>query len=65
MQGTREPGNFCTTVDATDGTTAVCLNKGAVLIIVLDGGSIVDCMIDERFAVTRPPIELCPDGVDR
>jgi restriction system protein len=65
IQGEFEQGIFFTTSDFTDGAKAVSLKKGAVPIILLDGESIVDLMIDKQFGVKRRPMELYLDEVDR
>jgi restriction system protein len=58
IQGEFEQGIFFTTSDFTDGATEVSLKKGAVPIILLNGGSIVDLMIQKGFGVTRKPIQI-------
>jgi restriction system protein len=65
IQGEFEQGIFFTTSDFTEGAKAVSLKKGAVPIILLDGESIVDLMIDKQFGVKRRPMELYLDEVDR
>jgi restriction system protein len=65
IQGEFEQGIFFTTSDFTDGAKAVSLRKGAVPIILLDGESIVDLMLDKQFGVKRRPMELYLDEVDR
>jgi restriction system protein len=65
IQGEFEQGIFFTTSDFTDGAKAVSLKKGAVPIILLDGESIVDLMIDKQFGVKRRPMEPYLDEVDR
>lgn len=58
IQGEYEQGIFFTTSDFTDGATEVSLKKGAVPIILLNGDSIVDLMIQKGFGVNRKPIQL-------
>jgi restriction system protein len=65
IQGEFEQGIFFTTSEFTDGAKAASLKRGAVPIILLDGGSIVELMIEKQFGVRRKPLELYFDEVDR
>ncbi len=65
IQGEFEQGIFFTTSEFTDGSKAASLKKGAVPIILLDGESIVDLMIEKQFGVQRRPLELYLDEIDR
>jgi hypothetical protein len=47
------------------GAKGASLKKGAVPIILLDGESIVDLMIEKQFGVQRQPLELYLDEIDR
>lgn len=65
IQGEFEQGIFFTTSEFTEGAKAVSLKRGAVPIILLDGESIVQMMIEKQFGVRRKPLELYFDEVDR
>jgi restriction system protein len=65
IQGEFEQGIFFTTSEFTDGAKAVSLKRGAVPIILLDGESIVELMIEKQFGLRRKPLELYFDEVDR
>lgn len=65
IQGEFEQGIFFTTSEFTEGAKAVSLKRGAVPVILLDGESIVQMMIEKQFGVRRKPLELYFDEVDR
>jgi restriction system protein len=65
IQGEYEQGIFFTTSEFSDGAKAASLRRGAVPIVLLDGESIVDLMIERRFGVQRQPLELYFDQVDQ
>jgi len=65
IQGRFEQGIFFTTSEFTDGAKAASLQKGAVPIVLLDGESIMDLMIEKQFGVQRQPLELYLDEIDR
>lgn len=65
IQGEFEQGIFFTTSEFTEGAKAASLKRGAVPIILLDGESIVELMIEKQFGVRRKPLELYFDEVDR
>lgn len=64
IQGEYEQGLFFTTSDFTEGAKLASIKKGAVPIILLNGESIVDLMIEKQFGVRRRPLELLEDQVD-
>lgn len=65
IQGEFEQGIFFTTAEFSEGAKGASLKKGAVPIVLLDGGSIVDLMIEKQFGVQRKPLELYFDELDR
>ena len=65
IQGEFEQGIFFTTSHFTEGAKAASLKKGAVPVILLDGESIVELMIEKQFGVQRQPLELYFDEIDR
>lgn len=58
IQGEFEQGVFFTTSDFTPSARDVSLKSGAVPIILLNGESIVDLMIQKGFGVERVPLYL-------
>jgi restriction system protein len=65
IQGEFEQGIFFTTSQFTEGAKGASLKKGAVPIILLDGESILDLMIDKQFGIRRRPLEFYFDEIDR
>lgn len=65
IQGEFEQGIFFTTAQFTEGAKGASLKRGAVPVVLLDGESIVDLMIDKQFGVQRQPLELYFDEIDR
>jgi restriction system protein len=65
IQGEFEQGIFFTTSEFTEGAKAASLKRGAVPIVLLDGESIVELMIEKQFGVQRQPLELFLDEIDR
>lgn len=65
IQGEFEQGIFFTTSQFTDGAKGASLKKGAVPIILLDGESILDLMIEKQFGIRRRPLEFYFDEIDR
>jgi restriction system protein len=64
IQGEFEQGLFFTTSDFTKGAMAASIKKGAVPIILLDGESIVDLMVDKEFGVQKKPMQIFEDQLD-
>lgn len=64
IQGKYEQGIFFTTSDFSSGAKDASIQKGAVPIILLNGDSIVDLMIDREFGVQRKPLQLYEDQLD-
>jgi restriction system protein len=64
IQGEFEQGVFFTTSDFTKGAQGASIKKGAVPIILLNGESIVDLMIDKEFGVQRKPLEVYEDQIE-
>lgn len=64
IQGEFEQGLFFTTSDFTKGAMDASIKKGAVPIILLNGESIVDLMIDKEFGVQRRPLQIYEDQMD-
>lgn len=65
IQGEFEQGIFFTTSEFTEGAKGASLKRGAVPIVLLDGESIVDLMIEKQFGVQRQPLELFANELDR
>lgn len=65
IQGEFEQGIFFTTSEFTEGAKGASLKRGAVPIVLLDGESIVDLMIEKQFGVQRQPLELYENELDR
>jgi len=64
ISGGHEQGIFFTTSDFTKGAKEVSIKKGAVPIILLNGESIVDLMIEKEFGVQRKSLEIYHDQVE-
>jgi restriction system protein len=64
IQGEYEQGIFFTTSDFTKGAMEASIKKGAVPIVLLNGESIVDLMIDKDFGVHRKPLQIYEDQLD-
>jgi restriction system protein len=64
IQGEYEQGLFFTTSDFTKGAMEASIKKGAVPVILLNGESIVDLMIDKEFGVQKKPLHIFEDLLD-
>jgi len=64
IQGEFEQGLFFTTSDFTKGAMDASIKKGAVPIILLNGESIVDLMIEKEFGVQKKPLQIYEDQLD-
>jgi restriction system protein len=64
IQGEYEQGLFFTTSDFTKGATEASIKKGAVPVILLNGESIVDLMIEKEFGVQKKPLQIFEDQLD-
>ncbi len=64
IQGEYEQGIFFTTAKFTLGAQGVSIKSGAVPIILLDGPSIVDFMIQENFGVEQESLPVCTYALD-
>jgi restriction system protein len=64
IQGEHEQGVFFTTSDFTRGAMDASIKKGAVPIVLLNGESIVDLMIDKEFGVQKKPLQIYEDQLD-
>jgi restriction system protein len=64
IQGEYEQGLFFTTSDFTKGAMDASIKKGAVPVILLNGESIVDLMIEKEFGVVRKPLQIYEDQLD-
>ena len=64
IQGEFEQGIFFTTADFTKGAAEASIKKGAVPIILLNGESIVDLMIEKEFGVQKKPLQIYEDQLD-
>jgi restriction system protein len=64
IQGEFEQGVFFTTSDFTKGAMEASIKKGAVPVILLNGESIVNLMIDQEFGVQKKPLQIYEDQLD-
>lgn len=64
IQGSYEQGIFLTTSDFSSGAREASIKKGAVPIILLNGESIVDLMIDKEFGVQKRPLQVYEEDVE-
>lgn len=64
IQGSYEQGIFLTTSDFTTGAKEASIKKGAVPIILLNGESIVELMIEKEFGVQKKPLQIYEDQVE-
>jgi restriction system protein len=64
IQGEYEQGVFFTTSDFTKGAMEASIKKGAVPVILLNGESIVDLMIEKEFGVQKKPLQIYEDQLD-
>lgn len=64
IQGEYEQGLFFTTSSFSKDALSASLKKGAVPVMLIDGDSIAQLMIDKQFGVRRRPIEIYEDQID-
>jgi len=64
IQGQYEQGIFFTTAKFVSAATEVSIRPGAVPIILIDGPSIVDLMIDKEFGVQEEPVSVYTYALD-
>ena len=64
IQGEFEQGIFFTTSDFSKGAMDASIKKGAVPIVLLNGESIVELMIDKEFGVQKKPLQIYEDQLD-
>jgi len=64
IQGSFEQGLFLTTSDFTKGATDASIKQGAVPVILLNGQSIVQLMIEKEFGVVRRPLHIYEDQIE-
>jgi restriction system protein len=64
IQGGYEQGIFFTTSDFSSGAKEASIKKGAVPIILLNGDSIVDLMIEKEFGVQKKPLQIYDDQIE-
>jgi restriction system protein len=64
IQGEYEQGIFFTTASFTTGAKQVSIKPGAVPIILIDGSSIVELMIDKEFGVERESLPVYTYALD-
>jgi restriction system protein len=64
IQGEFEQGIFFTTSDFSEGAMDASIKKGAVPIVLLNGESIVDLMIEKEFGVQKKPLQIYEDQLD-
>lgn len=64
IQGKYEQGIFFTTSDFKPTAKEISFQPGAVPIILLNGNSIVDIMIEKGFGVSKRPLYLFFDTLE-
>ena len=64
IQGSYDQGIFFTTSDFTSGAKEASIKHGAVPIVLLNGDSIVDMMIEKEFGVQKKPLQIYEDQVE-
>jgi restriction system protein len=64
IQGEYEQGVFFTTSDFTKQAMGASIKKGAVPVVLLNGESIVDLMIEKEFGVQKKPLQIYEDQLD-
>jgi restriction system protein len=64
IQGQYEQGIFFTTAKFVPAATEVSIRPGAVPIILIDGPSIVQLMIDKQFGVQEEPVSVFTYALD-
>lgn len=64
IQGSYEQGIFFTTSDFSSGAKDASIKKGAVPIVLLNGESIVELMIDKGFGVQKKPLQLYEEQLE-
>lgn len=63
IQGEYQQGIFFTTSDFTAQAASLSIKEGAVPVILMNGSSIVDIMIEKGFGVNKKPLYLYYDRV--
>lgn len=64
IQGSYEQGIFFTTSDFSSGAKEVSFKPGAVPIILLNGESIVDLMIQKEFGIKKRPLHIYEENIE-
>jgi restriction system protein len=64
IQGKFEQGVLFTPSDFSEPARGASLQKGAVLIVLINGDAIVQLMIDKDIGVKRRPVEIYEDQID-
>lgn len=64
IQGEFEQGIFFTTASFAQGAKDVSFKKGAVPVILIDGESIVDLMIEKEFGVQKESLPIYSYALD-
>lgn len=65
IQGEYEQGIIFTTASFTDEATKVMSKKGAVPVILIDGATLVNIMIDKRFGVEAEMMPVYINALDQ
>lgn len=63
IQGSYEQGIFFTTSDFSSGAKDASIKKGAVPVILLNGASIVDLMIEKEFGIQKRPLQIYEENI--
>lgn len=64
IQGAYQQGIFFTTSDFTKEATEASIRPGAVPVILLNGMSIVEMMVEKQFGVRRQPLHLYDESLE-
>jgi restriction system protein len=64
IQGAFEQGIIFTTSDFTAEATDASIKKGAVPVILVNGESIVELMIEKEFGVQKRPLQIYEDQLE-
>ena len=65
IQGEYEQGIFFTTATSSKGANDVTFKKGAVPVILIDGPTLVDIMIEKRFGIEFETMPVYINALDR
>jgi restriction system protein len=64
LGGEARPKHVYATSDSTKQAMGASIKKGAVPVVLLNGESIVDLMIEKEFGVQKKPLQIYEDQLD-